>query len=90
SAPPAPPEEGRLVIPSANPPPENPLRRNLVLPATAPDGQLLVHAGKYSRMAVLSAFEMVGGTKRMAEWADENYGEFLTGLFAKTIQRDIT
>lgn len=53
----------------------------------APDGTVMVSAGRYARHAVLTAFEMIGGVERMAEWADENPGEFFTKLFSKTIQR---
>lgn len=63
-------------------------KKNLPVVA-APDGALLVHAGKYARTAVLTAFEMIGGTKRLADWADENPGEFFTKVFTKTITKEI-
>ncbi len=58
-------------------------------PMTAPDGTIMVNASKYSRAAVLTVFEMIGGTRAMAEWARENPNEFYTKLFPKTIQKDI-
>lgn len=48
----------------------------------------MANAGKYARNAVLTVFETIGGVERMAEWAEDNPGEFYTKLFAKTITRD--
>lgn len=59
------------------------------LPASAPDGQIMVNASKYARNAVLTAFEMIGGTPAFADWAAMNREKFYTGPFAKTIQRDV-
>lgn len=56
---------------------------------SAPDGAIMVSTGKYARNAVMTAFEMIGGVNRMAEWADENPGEFYTKLFGKTITREV-
>lgn len=53
------------------------------------EGNVIVHAGRYAREAVLVAFEMIGGTERMAAWADANPGEFYTKLFTKTITREL-
>lgn len=63
-------------------------KRNL--PAVTPDGAVMALAsGKgFARNAVLTAFQMIGGTERLAEWADENPGEFYKGLFSKTITRE--
>lgn len=47
------------------------------------------NTGKYARMAVLTAFEMIGGTKALAEWAEENPEKFYTQLFGKTITKDV-
>lgn len=52
-------------------------------------GELMVNAGRYSRGAVIAAFEMIGGIETFAEWADENQGEFYTKLFGKTIGREV-
>lgn len=62
------------------------------LPSTAPDGTIMVNASKYARQAVLVAFELIGGTKALAEWAvksDENQRDFYTKIFTKTIQKDV-
>ncbi len=49
----------------------------------------MVNAGRYSRGAVIAAFEMMGGIETFAEWADENKSEFYTKLFGKTIGREM-
>jgi hypothetical protein len=36
--------------------------------------------------AVYDSFDLVGGVPRLALWADRNYGEFVTKVFARTIQ----
>lgn len=58
------------------------------LPMGGGDGQLMLSAGKYARQAVLTAFEMIGGVQALAEWAEDNRGEFYTKLFTKTITRE--
>ena len=52
-------------------------------------GELTVNAGRYSRTAVIMAFEMNGGIEKFAEWADENQSEFYTKLFGKLIGREV-
>lgn len=52
-------------------------------------GMLTVNAGKYSRAAVIAAFEMMGGLETFAEWADENKSEFYTKMFGKVIGREV-
>lgn len=47
------------------------------------------NAGKYARLSVLTAFEMIGGTPALAAWAEENPGEFYTKLFTRTIGKDV-
>jgi hypothetical protein len=59
------------------------------LPQTAPDGTIMLNASKYARQAVLTAFEMIGGTDALADWAKTNKTDFYTKLFTKTIQKDI-
>lgn len=59
------------------------------LPQTAPDGTIMVNAGKYARQSVLTAFEMIGGTPALAEWGAQNQEKFYTSLFAKTIGKDV-
>ena len=51
-------------------------------------GELIVNAGKYSRAAIVAAFEMNGGMEAFAEWADLNKTEFYTKLFPKLIGRE--
>lgn len=52
------------------------------------NGELIVNAGKYSRAAIIAAFEMQGGVEAFAEWADLNKTEFYTKLFPKLIGRE--
>jgi hypothetical protein len=53
------------------------------------DGAVIAHAGRYARECVLTAFEMIGGVERMADWADKNPGEFYTKLFPKVISKEV-
>lgn len=48
----------------------------------------MVSAGRKSSQLVLDVFDMIGGVEAMAEWAEENPGEFYTKLFSKTITRE--
>lgn len=69
---------------------ERPYTVDLVtVPQAAPDGTIQINASKYARSAVLTAFEMIGGTARLAEWANNNPSDFFTKVFTKTIQKDI-
>ena len=43
------------------------------------------NVGKYAGVAVLTVFEQIGGVQRMAEWADENPGEFYTKTFSRIV-----
>ena len=45
------------------------------------------HLGRHGGALVLSAFEMMGGLPRFANWADDNPTEFYTKLFPKLISR---
>ena len=45
------------------------------------------HVGRYAGAVVMSVFEQVGGTERMAAWADANPTDFYTKLFPKMISR---
>lgn len=52
----------------------------------------MVNASKYARQSVLVAYELIGGTKALAEWAirnPENERDFYTKIFPKTIQKDV-
>lgn len=49
----------------------------------------MVNASKYARQAVLTAFEMMGGTEALADWGRENPGDFYKSIFSKTIQKDV-
>lgn len=51
-------------------------------------GEMAVNAGRYSRAAVIMAFELNGGIEKFAEWADENPSEFYTKMFSKLIGRE--
>jgi hypothetical protein len=57
------------------------------LPVTMPDGQLMPHMSARARTAMVDAvFQGAGGFERMLAWvekSDENYGEFLTKIWAK-------
>ncbi len=52
-------------------------------------GELMVNAGRYSRGAVIAAFEMMGGLDTFVDWASENKSEYYTKMFAKTIGREV-
>lgn len=52
-------------------------------------GELVVNGGRFARGAVLLAYEMIGGTEALAEWAEENKGDFYTKLFGKVIGREV-
>lgn len=60
-------------------------------PAKLPPGQVAIdpalyaNIGRYAGSAVMAVFEQIGGTRRMAEWAEENPGDFYTKLFPKVI-----
>ena len=49
----------------------------------------MVAAGRYARNAVLTVFEQIGGTARLAQEADEDPKWFYEKLFSKTITREI-
>lgn len=48
----------------------------------------MANVGRYARGQVMLAYEMIGGVERLAEWAEENPGEFFTKLFGKTVTRE--
>jgi hypothetical protein len=56
---------------------------------SGPDGAVIQHTGRYAREAVLTAFNMIGGVDRLADWADKNPGEFFTKLMPKVITREV-
>jgi len=43
-------------------------------------GLLTVNAGRYSRAAIVAAFEMIGGVDEFADWAKLNKTEFYTKI----------
>lgn len=53
------------------------------------DGSVMPHVGRYAREAVVTAFEMMGGVDRLADWASKNPTEFYTRLFPKVISREV-
>lgn len=63
------------------------MAKPLRLPTVGDDGSLYGHVGRYAGMAVVTAFEMIGGTDRLAAWADKNPGEFFTKVLPKTIAK---
>ena len=52
-------------------------------------GELMINAGRFSRRAVVAAFEMMGGIEMFATWATENQTDFYTKMFGKTIGREL-
>ncbi len=58
------------------------------LPDVSKSGQVMVHAGKYARAAVMTVFDQLGGADAMTEWARENPTDFYTKLFPKVIDRE--
>lgn len=62
------------------------------LPTIGPDGTVMQHAGRYAKNAVLTVFDMLGGTRGLAEWAlknPANEADYYTKIFPKTIQKDV-
>jgi hypothetical protein len=49
----------------------------------------MVNVGRHSRELTLTAFYMMGGIERFADWANSNPTEFYTKLFPKIITREI-
>jgi hypothetical protein len=54
-----------------------------------PDGAVIHHVGRHAREAVITAFHMIGGVPRLADWADKNPGEFFTKLMPKIISKEV-
>jgi hypothetical protein len=62
--------------------------KNAVRLASVDDeGNLYQHVGRHAGQLVLTAFYDVGGSERLADWADKNYGEFATKLLPKIIAK---
>lgn len=62
------------------------------VPAVDPEGVIIANAGKHARNAVLTAFEMMGGTAGLVTWAQRNAAnetDFYTKLFPKVIQKEV-
>jgi hypothetical protein len=49
------------------------------------DPALYSNVGRYAGAAVMTVFEQIGGTRRMAEWAEENPGDFYKSIYTKLI-----
>jgi len=49
------------------------------------DPALYANVGRYAGAAVMTVFEQIGGTTRMAEWAEENPTDFYKSVFTKLI-----
>ena len=67
----------------------NPRKFELVECAAAPDGTIMTQTSKYGRLAALAVFEMIGGTRALAEWAQRNPTDFYTKIFTKTISKEV-
>lgn len=63
------------------------MSKSLRLPTVGDDGSLYGHVGKYAGMAVMTAFEMIGGVDRLADWGNRNPGEFFTKVLPKVISK---
>lgn len=61
----------------------------LRLPNTDADGQLYQHVGRYAGQMVITAFDMMGGVERLADWADKNPDRFFTAVFPKIIAKPV-
>lgn len=48
---------------------------------------MLPFAAGRARQQAEAVFEMIGGTERMADWADKNPGEFYTKVWPKLIEK---
>lgn len=62
---------------------------SLRLPTTDQDGNLYQHVGRYAGQMVITAFDMIGGVDRLADWADKNPNEFFTKVFPKVIAKPV-
>ena len=51
-------------------------------------GGVRVTASKFSRAAIVAAFQLNGGLEGFADWAKANHGEFYTKLFPKIIGKE--
>lgn len=52
----------------------------------------MVHAGRYAKSAVLTAFDQLGGVQGLVNWVNEsaqNKADYYTKIFTKTIQKDV-
>ncbi len=56
---------------------------------SGPDGAVLTNMGRYHREAVATAFEMIGGIDRLADWADKNPDQFYTKLYPRLIPKEV-
>ncbi len=51
-------------------------------------GGLAVSAGKFSRGAIIAAFELNGGLETFAQWAADNQTDFYTRMFGKLVGKE--
>jgi hypothetical protein len=61
-----------------------PVKRNASRVPAISD-ELYRNMPKYASSEVMGVYEMIGGTKAMAAWAEENQGDFYTKLFGKLV-----
>lgn len=63
-------------------------RKPLALPM-ADEAAVYGHIGRYAGQVVMTAFEMIGGVDRLADWAGKHETEFFTKLLPKVISRPV-
>lgn len=54
-----------------------------------PMGSIMANSGRHLRNAVAAAFEMIGGTQALAEWAQTNKGDYYTKLLPRLLPKEI-
>lgn len=67
------------------PPPPAKRKNSALAQPVAIDPALYANIGRHSGAVVLTVFEQIGGAQKMAEWAEENQGDFYTKIFTKII-----
>lgn len=66
-------------------PPAKRTPRGMLADIPSIDAALYQSVGRYAGAAVMTAFEQIGGTQRLAEWAEANPTDFYKGVFTKLI-----
>ena len=66
------------------------MARNRFAPLTSmSDGFVFPSDLGSARRNIEAVAEMIGGTERLADWADKNPGEFFTKVYPKIIERHV-